>query len=92
MPLPLAYVPNRFLFALPKTGKVLQRLIDEADYLHFAIGGLWGDWASVGCLISAQMKRPYAVWTDHVELRSLSFTVNQSTGFVGSIGSLPQHS
>jgi glycosyltransferase involved in cell wall biosynthesis len=73
LPLPLAYLPHRFTAALPKTIKLLKANIAKADYLQFAIGGLWGDWASVGCIIAQQMKLPYAVWTDHVESQVAEF-------------------
>jgi colanic acid/amylovoran biosynthesis glycosyltransferase len=67
VPLPLVYVPHHFVAALPKTIALLKTLIVGADYLQFAIGGLWGDWASVGCLIAQRLGLPYAVWTDRVE-------------------------
>ena len=44
-------------------------MIEDADYLSFAIGGLFGDWGAVACFEAHRMKRPYAVWTDRVESR-----------------------
>ncbi|KPD11010.1 glycosyl transferase family 1 [Phaeobacter sp. 11ANDIMAR09] len=66
-PLPMAYRPDQFLRALPQTLKRIRALISQADYLSFAIGGLFGDWGAVSCLAAHQMQRPYAVWTDRVE-------------------------
>jgi glycosyltransferase involved in cell wall biosynthesis len=66
-PLPMAYRPDQFLRALPQTLKHIRALIAAADYLSFAIGGLFGDWGAVSCLAAHQMQRPYAVWTDRVE-------------------------
>ncbi|MEP4036354.1 glycosyltransferase [Pseudophaeobacter sp.] len=66
-PLPMAYRPDQFLRALPQVLKRIRSLIAQADYLSFAIGGLFGDWGSLSCLLAHQMQRPYAVWTDRVE-------------------------
>lgn len=65
--LPMAYRPDRFLRALPRTVRRIADLIGRADYLCFSIGGLFGDWGSVACLTAHSMGRPYAVWTDRVE-------------------------
>jgi colanic acid/amylovoran biosynthesis glycosyltransferase len=73
VPLPLAYRPDQFLKALPTTVRRLRPLILDADYLQFAIGGLWGDWAAVGCLIAQRLRLPHAVWTDRVESRVAEF-------------------
>lgn len=67
VPLPYAYLPHRFIMALPQTVQLLKFHIQKSNYLHFAIGGLWGDWASVSCLIAHKLRLPYAVWTDRVE-------------------------
>jgi colanic acid/amylovoran biosynthesis glycosyltransferase len=55
----------------------LKRHILGSNFLHFAIGGLWGDWASVACLIADRHKLRYAVWTDKVEPEVARFD-NQS--------------
>jgi colanic acid/amylovoran biosynthesis glycosyltransferase len=78
--LPRVYLPHRFAAALPAAVKVLKAHIAAADYLHFAIGGLWGDWASVACLIAQISHRPYAVWTDRVEPRVVEFQSESKTG------------
>jgi colanic acid/amylovoran biosynthesis glycosyltransferase len=77
VPLPIAYTPNRFALALPGTARLLRHYISQADYLHFAIGGLWGDWASLACLLT---NRPYAVWTDRVEYRVAMFSASSKSG------------
>lgn len=64
---PEAYRADRFLRALPAARRAIRAAIDEADYLSFAIGGLFGDWGAVACLEAHRMGRPYAVWTDRVE-------------------------
>jgi colanic acid/amylovoran biosynthesis glycosyltransferase len=66
-PLPMAYRPDMFFRELPSVRRRIRSLINQADYLSFAIGGLFGDWGSVACLEAYRMGRPYAVWTDRVE-------------------------
>jgi colanic acid/amylovoran biosynthesis glycosyltransferase len=78
--LPRAYLPHRFAAALPAAIKVLKAQIAASDYLHFAIGGLWGDWASVACLIAHFSGLPYAVWTDRVEPAVVEFQSKSKTG------------
>ena len=67
VPVPVAYRPDRFLAALPAARRAIRAAIGKADYLSFAIGGLFGDWGSVACFEAHRMRRPYAVWTDRVE-------------------------
>ena len=66
-PLPMAWRPDRFFRALPATRRRIGALIDEADYLSFAIGGLFGDWGAVSCVEAARRNRAHAIWTDRVE-------------------------
>jgi colanic acid/amylovoran biosynthesis glycosyltransferase len=66
-PLPSAYRPDKFFAHLSKCRRQIRELIDRADYLSFAIGGLFGDWGAVACHEAFRMGRPYAVWTDRVE-------------------------
>ena len=66
-PLPMAYRPDQFARALPRTLRRIRDLIAQSDYLSFAIGGLFGDWGAVSCLAAHQIRRPFAVWTDRVE-------------------------
>ena len=77
--LPAAYTPLRFLVTLPKTVMILRRSIAASDYLHFAIGGFWGDWGAVASIIATRMKRAYAVWTDRVELEVIRFQSKSKT-------------
>lgn len=65
--LPSAWLPHKFLYRLPAAVKVLQSEIGKADYLHFALGGLWGDWPSVAAILAEHSNRKFSVWTDHVE-------------------------
>lgn len=65
--LPEAYRPDRFLRALPDAVPRLREAIRRADYLGFAIGGLFGDWGSVGAYLAYRMGLPFYVWTDRVE-------------------------
>jgi len=67
VPLPQAWTPHVFVGRIPETVWLLRGEIAKADYLHFAIGGLWGDWASVAAITARAMGRPFAVWTDRVE-------------------------
>lgn len=66
-PLPMASHPGQFLRVLPRALHRIGRLIAEADYLSFAIGGGVGDWGAVSCLVAHHRQRPYAVWTDRVD-------------------------
>jgi glycosyltransferase involved in cell wall biosynthesis len=67
VPLPQAWRPDRFLRTLGPTRAVIRDAIGRADYLSFAIGGLFGDWGAVACIEARRMGRPHAVWTDRVE-------------------------
>ena len=78
--LPRVYFPHDFAVALPAAVKELKAQIAAADYLHFAVGGLWGDWAAVGCIIAQRWGLPYAVWTDRVEPRVVEFQSKSKTG------------
>lgn len=65
--LPEAWRPDRFARALPAARKRIRAVIARADYLSFAIGGLFGDWGAVACWEAHRQGRPFAVWTDRVE-------------------------
>ena len=64
---PDAWRPDRFLRALPAGRRLIRDLIARADYLSFAIGGLFGDWGAVACWEAHRQRRPFAIWTDRVE-------------------------
>lgn len=66
-PLPHAYRPDVFLRELMPTRRRIRALIEQADYLSFALGGLFGDWGAVSAIEARRMKRSFAVWTDRVE-------------------------
>ncbi|MFU8862299.1 MAG: glycosyltransferase [Rhodobacterales bacterium] len=76
VPLPMAYRPDQFLRHQSAVRSEICRHIRQADYVSFAIGGLFGDWGSVGCHEAYKMGRPYGIWTDRVE----SKVVRQSIG------------
>jgi glycosyltransferase involved in cell wall biosynthesis len=80
LPLPVAYAPPRFVSAVMRMWRPLADAIDEAHYLHFGIGGVFGDWGSLGALIAGRKRRPYAVWTDRVESQVVSFQAGSKTG------------
>jgi glycosyltransferase involved in cell wall biosynthesis len=80
LPLPSAYLPQHFAAAIPKTAKLLKAHIAAADYLSFALGGLWGDWASIACLIAQRYGMPYSVWTDRVESVVMDFHSKSKIG------------
>lgn len=65
--LPERYGIAQFLLALPTIVPTLDKLIDRSTHLHFAIGGLAGDWAAVGALLAHRKGRTGSVWTDRVE-------------------------
>lgn len=64
---PVAYRPDQFLRELSGMRQRLRSIIDDCTHLHFAIGGLWGDWAAVGLLEASARGRKTSVWTDRVE-------------------------
>jgi colanic acid/amylovoran biosynthesis glycosyltransferase len=78
-PLPSAYRPDKFLAHLSKCRRQIRELIDRADYLSFAIGGLFGDWGAVACHEAFRKGRPYAVWTDRVESKVVRQGANAGT-------------
>lgn len=65
--LPTAWRPDQFFRALPATRAKLREAIARADYISFAIGGLFGDWGAVGAIEARRMGRAHGVWTDRVE-------------------------
>jgi len=67
VPVPLAYRPDKFLRHLPKTRKLIRAAIARADYMGFAIGGLFGDWGAVASIEAHRMGRKFYVWADRVE-------------------------
>lgn len=67
VPLPTAYRPDQFFRNLPKVRHQIRTLIAQSDYISFSIGGLFGDWGSVGCHEAWKIGRPYGIWTDRVE-------------------------
>jgi colanic acid/amylovoran biosynthesis glycosyltransferase len=71
--LPVAYRPHTFAVALPSAALALRRLIQEAEHLHFAIGGIFGDWASIAAIIARTQRRKFCVWTDRVESKVLAY-------------------
>jgi glycosyltransferase involved in cell wall biosynthesis len=60
---------------------ILRKEISKADYLHFAIGGLWGDWAALASLVAIRAGLPFAVWTDRVQSKACEFESRTKTGF-----------
>jgi colanic acid/amylovoran biosynthesis glycosyltransferase len=78
--LPVAYTPLRFASSLFTTMPILKKIIAESDYLHFAIGGLFGDWAAIGAIIASWNDRPFAVWTDRVESQVTAFQATSKRG------------
>lgn len=77
---PTAWTPPTFLRALrPMIGR-LNRLIDRATHLQFAIGGFWGDWGAVGALVAHRKGRQAAIWTDRVESQVMAFQAQSHAG------------
>lgn len=74
---PDAYRPLAFARAYGPARAKIGALIDEADYLSFAIGGLIGDWGAVACFTAHAKGRPFAVWTDRVESQVTRLTAGQ---------------
>lgn len=72
-----AWRPDQFARALPAAVPQIRGLIERADYLSFAIGGLFGDWGAVACWQAHRMGRPFAVWTDRVESEVIRRSIGQ---------------
>lgn len=79
--LPVAYEAFRFFFRLPAVFATLREQISLSSHLHFAIGGLWGDWGAVAGLIAARNERGFVVWTDRVESAVISWRADTKGGF-----------
>ncbi|MDX5350278.1 MAG: glycosyltransferase [Paracoccaceae bacterium] len=77
--LPEAYRPDRFLRALPGQIPRLRDAIGRADYLGFAIGGLFGDWGAVGAILAHRAGLPFYVWTDRVESEVVRRSIRSQT-------------
>jgi len=75
-----AWSPATFLRLLPSQLKRLRHLIERHRYLHFAIGGFWGDWAAIGALLARQMGRDFSVWTDRVESKVMLIDADRHKG------------
>lgn len=78
--LPLAWSPVAFAKAFNPTRKRLARLIDTHDYLHFSVGGLFGDWGGVAAMIAHRRGRKSSVWTDRVESTVMAFQAEEYRG------------
>lgn len=75
-----AWSPAQFVRLYRSQRDRLRDLINAHDYLHFAIGGAWGDWAAVAGLEAAKMGRKFAVWTDRVESEVMRLDAARSSG------------
>lgn len=64
---PPAWTPASFAKSYRGERAKLAGLIDRHAYLHFAIGGAWGDWGAIGGLEASKKRRKFSVWTDRVE-------------------------
>jgi len=67
IPLPTAYRPDQFFRHYFATRKIIRDAILRSRFLAFSIGGLFGDWGSVGSWQAYRMGRQFAIWTDRVE-------------------------
>lgn len=67
IPLPWAYSMREFLTHYRETRSLLATLIARCQYLQFAIGSLWGDWAAIAALEARKQQRAYAIHTDRVD-------------------------
>lgn len=82
--LPHVSRPGAFLRALPSARRRIREKMDEAQWLCFAIGGLFGDWGAVAALEAHRAGRRFSVWTDRVE--SEVTRVRPSPGSVWAAG------
>lgn len=80
VPLPWAYSPTDFLKSLGSVRAQLRHEIAGCRFLQFAVGGLFGDWASVAALEASHMNRPFSVWTDRVESDVVRISAEEKAG------------
>jgi glycosyltransferase involved in cell wall biosynthesis len=78
--MPAGWTPYEHFTARGGMRRRLKRWIDSHDYLQFAIGGTWGDWAAMGAMIAARKGRKASVWMDRVESEVLRLTALRDTG------------
>ncbi|MDG3004966.1 glycosyltransferase [Paludisphaera mucosa] len=78
--LPTAYRMLAFAKAYRGARAALAAAIPRCQYLCFAIGGLFGDWASVAALEAHRQGRPFSVWTDRVEHQVIKKAYLESRG------------
>ena len=79
-PLPMAYTPLAFARAVRPAARLLTEVMTRSTYLHFAIGGFWGDWGALAGLIAARKGRRWAVWTDRVESKVMAASARRRSG------------
>lgn len=77
--LPEVFRPDRFLRAVPAQIPRLRDAIGRADYLGFAIGGLFGDWGAVCAILAHRAGLPFYIWTDRVESEVVRRTMKSQT-------------
>lgn len=65
--MPWAYSITKFIFHCSSVRATIAKSISRCHYLQFAIGGLFGDWASVAATVAHKQGRAYAIHTDRVE-------------------------
>ncbi|WGV27800.1 glycosyltransferase [Halotia branconii] len=75
VPLPYAYKIPDFIKHYQTISQLLNKKIQECQYLCFALSGVVGDWGAIACLEAIKLKRPYAVWADRVEYEVVSRTL-----------------
>lgn len=66
VPLPWAYKISDFISCYSRVRAQLAELIENSEYLQFAINGLMGDWAVIAALEARKQGRQYAIHTDWV--------------------------
>lgn len=78
--MPAGWTPYEHFSARGTMRRRLQGWIDSHDYLQFAIGGAWGDWAAMGAMIAAKKGRKASIWMDRVESEVLRLSALRDTG------------
>ena len=73
--LPIGYRVTSHVRHQAAVRKLLGNLIEQHDYLCFALRSLFGDWGALGALEAQSRKRRFALWFDRVEHRVLLATL-----------------
>ena len=71
VPLPWTTALLNFFSHSLKTRAVLSQVIEQCQYLQFALGGSVKDWGALAALEACRKNKPYAIHTDIVDYKAV---------------------